>query len=139
MIVHFKRYHAAEFPALGRVHRTTFARQAANLSAVKRRLHAHLAGRRVGRERVFLVDGVPVDACAFGRAKFAERFRGQAADGHDHTRRNTMSGFRRHVRAKPAGALVDFDLAPANVSDHAMVADIAPPTRVGGRAGPAPA
>ena len=28
---HFRRYHAAEFPALARVHRTTFTRQAANL------------------------------------------------------------------------------------------------------------
>ena len=27
----FRRYHLAEFPALGRIHRTTFVRQAANL------------------------------------------------------------------------------------------------------------
>lgn len=38
-----------------------------------------------------------------------------------------MYGFRLHVRATPAGALVDFDRAPANVSDQAMVGDIAPP------------
>src|SRR5262245_34766984 len=33
---HFRRYHAELFPALARVHRTTFTRQAANLWAVKR-------------------------------------------------------------------------------------------------------
>jgi hypothetical protein len=32
---HFRRYHAAEFPTLARVHRTTFVRQAANLWRVK--------------------------------------------------------------------------------------------------------
>jgi hypothetical protein len=39
---HFRRYHAAEFPALARVHRTTFARQAANLWRVKQLLHQRL-------------------------------------------------------------------------------------------------
>src|SRR5689334_4576857 len=41
----FRRYHAAEFPALARVHRTTFARQAADLRWVKRRLQARIARR----------------------------------------------------------------------------------------------
>src|SRR4029453_16551327 len=45
---HFRRYHAAEFPALARVHRTTFARQAANLWRVKQLLHQRLAPRLVG-------------------------------------------------------------------------------------------
>ena len=33
---HFRRHYCDWFPALGRVHRTTFTRQAANLWAVKR-------------------------------------------------------------------------------------------------------
>src|SRR4051794_32423190 len=41
---HFRSYHAAEFPALASVHRTTFARQAANLWRVKQLLHERLAG-----------------------------------------------------------------------------------------------
>jgi hypothetical protein len=32
---HFRRHYRDWFPALGRVHRTTFVRQAANLWAVK--------------------------------------------------------------------------------------------------------
>src|SRR5262245_66604087 len=42
---HFRDYHQAEFPALARVHRTTLARQAANLWRVKPLLQARLAGR----------------------------------------------------------------------------------------------
>jgi hypothetical protein len=39
---HLRRHWAAWFPALRQVHRTTFIRQAANLWAVKYRLHQHL-------------------------------------------------------------------------------------------------
>ena len=67
---HFRRYHAGELPALARVHRTTFARPAANRYAVKKQLHAHLAARLADREPVWLVDSLPVEVCKFGRAKY---------------------------------------------------------------------
>src|SRR5262245_66009907 len=38
-----------------------------------------------------------------------------------------MYGFRLHARATREGAIVAFDLAPANVSDLAMVDQLAPP------------
>ena len=38
-----------------------------------------------------------------------------------------MYGFRLHVRTTPAGAVIAFDLAPANVSDQAMVEQLDPP------------
>src|SRR5262245_23074522 len=43
LLAHFRRHHAAEFPGLRAVHRTTLARQAANLPALKGRLRAHRA------------------------------------------------------------------------------------------------
>src|SRR5262249_14151239 len=124
---HFRRYHAAEFPALARVHRTTFARQAANLYALKHALHKHLAARLAAGEPVWLVDSLPVEACRFARAKYCRRLKGDAAFGYEHTRRNTTYGFRLHARTTPAGAIVAFDLAPANVSDLAMVDQLRPP------------
>lgn len=127
VFTHFRRYHAAEFPGLRRVCRTTSARQAANLFAVKRAMHEHLAGRLSAGEPVWLVDSPPVEACRFARAKSCRRLRGDAAFGYDHTARNTMYGFRLHARCTPAGAVVAFDLAPANVSDVAMVDQLAPP------------
>src|SRR5262249_30564707 len=45
-------------------------------------------------------------------------------------------GFRRHARATPEGARLAFDLAPADVSDQALVEDLDPPpgrTGVGDR------
>src|SRR5690349_7659204 len=38
-----------------------------------------------------------------------------------------MSGFRLHARVTTAGAIVAFDLAPANVSDLAMIDQLEPP------------
>lgn len=51
LLAHFRRYHAAEFPALARVHRTTFARQAANLCWLKCRARRALAERLEGATR----------------------------------------------------------------------------------------
>jgi hypothetical protein len=136
LFAHFRRHYAAEFPGLLRVHRTTFARQAANLHALKGRLHAHLAERLAAGRPLWLIDSLPVEACRFGRAKFCRRLRGTAAFGHDHTRRTTFYGLRLHARATPDGAVVAFDLAPADVSDQAMVDDLGPPpgsTGVGDR------
>jgi hypothetical protein len=127
LFAHFRRHHAAEFPGLASVCRTTFARQAANLYAVKRALHTHLADRLAAGESVWLVDSLPVEACRFARAKSCRRLKGDAAFGYEHTRRNTMYGFRLHARTTQAGAIVAFDLAPANVSDVAMVGQLEPP------------
>lgn len=86
-----------------------------------------MAERLAAREPVWLFDSLPVHACAFGRAGFARRFRGDAGYGRDHTRRGLMYGFRLHARATPFGAIVAFELASANVSDLAMVGQLGPP------------
>src|SRR5436305_5197442 len=65
---HFRCYHRREFPALARVHRTTFARQAAALWHVKQQIQRRLAGRLAGADPVWLVDSLPVPACQFARA-----------------------------------------------------------------------
>jgi hypothetical protein len=90
-------------------------------------MHARLAERLAARGPVWPVDSLPIHVCGFGRAGFARRFRGEAGYGRDHTRRILVSGLRLHARATRAGALAAFDLAPANVSDLAMVDQLAPP------------
>ena len=95
---HFRRYHADLFPALARVHRTTFTRQAAALWAVKAALWQHLVARTHRDRRLSIVDSFPVPVCRFARATFCRRFRGVAAYGRDHVARQTFYGFRAHVR-----------------------------------------
>ncbi len=92
---HFRRYHAAEFPALARVHRTTFVRQAANLWRVKQLIQRRLAHWLAGDDPRWLVDSLPIDACQFARATFCRRFAGVADYGYDHLRK-------RHLLRLPA-------------------------------------
>src|SRR5438128_5101004 len=57
---HFRQYHGKEFPALACVHRTTFARQAANLMRYKQLIQERLAERLAGPDPVWLTDSMPV-------------------------------------------------------------------------------
>ncbi len=127
---HSRRYHRAEFPRLAGVHRTTFARQAANLWAVKQRVLGALAHALAGRCVVWLVDSFPLYACPFARAPRCRRFRGSAAYGKDELVRRTFYGFRVHLRCTPAGLISQIELAPANASDLA-VAEADLPDRIG--------
>ena len=86
----FRLYHRREFPALARLNRTTFARQAANLWAVKRLIQQRLAAHLTEGDPVWLVDSLPVDACQFARATFCQRFDGQADYGYCHLRKRTF-------------------------------------------------
>jgi Transposase DDE domain len=117
----FRRHYAAFFPALRRVHRTTFARQAANLWAIKERLWQRFL-RQIPHEPGFaLLDSFPIPACQFARAYRCRRFRGEAAYGKDTLIRQTFYGFRLHARLCWPGVISRFVLAPANVSELAAV------------------
>jgi hypothetical protein len=126
---HFRSYHAAEFPALRQVHRTTFVRQAANLWRVKQLIQARLAHALAGDgdDPLWLVDSLPIDACQFARATFCRRFRGQADYGYDHLRKHTYYGFRLHLRTTRLGVILAYELAPARLADAALVPALNPP------------
>jgi hypothetical protein len=125
LYAYFRRHYGAWFPALRRVHRTTFARQAANLWAVKERVWQRLV-RRVPHEPDFaLVDSFPLPVCQFARAHRCRRFRGEAAYGKDTLVRQTFYGFRVHVRLCWPGVIGRAVLAPANVSELAAVPALA--------------
>lgn len=120
----FRRHHAALFPALARVHRTTFARQAANLWAVKERLWGLLRDRLPHDPALSLVDSVPVPACRFGRSRRCRRFRGEAAYGYDQGSKTVFYGFRCHLRACWPGVLAAVQIAPADAPDLELVPEL---------------
>lgn len=121
---YFCRHHPGWFPALSRVHRTTFARQAANLWVVTERLWGVLLDRVPHDPALACVDSVPVPVCRFGRAWGCRRFRGQAAFGRDTGSRSTIYGFRDHLRVNWPGVLTALSIAPANVHDLALVPEL---------------
>ena len=127
----FRRYYAEWFPALGAVHRTTFARQAANLWKVKERLWQEFLARAPHHDPTFaLIDSMPLPACLFARAYRCKRFRGEAAFGKDTLLRQTFYGFRMHVRVCWPGVITGFSVAPANAHDElSVVPELVEPTR----------
>jgi hypothetical protein len=121
---YFRRHHPSFFPALARIHRTTFVRQAANLWVVKERLWGVLLDRLPHDPALSCVDSVPVPVCRFGRAWGCSRFRGQAAFGRDTGSRATIYGFRDHLRICWPGVVREVSIAPANVHDLALVPEL---------------
>ena len=120
----FRRVHPDWFPALGRVHRTTFARQGANLWALKERLWQLLLDWLPHDPALSFVDSVPVPVCRFGRAWGCVRFKGEAAFGRDTGSKATIFGFRAHLRACWPGVIRAVQLAPANVHDRDLVPEL---------------
>ena len=118
---------AATGPALARVHRTTFARQAANVWHLKQRLQQRLAERLAAGDPVWLVDSLPIDACQFARATFCRRFAGQAGYGYCHLRKRTFYGFRLHLRVSRDGVTLGYPLAPARAGEKAVLPELGLP------------
>jgi hypothetical protein len=120
----FRRHYAQWFPALGEVHRTTFARQAANLWKVKERLWQELLSLAPHDPTFALADSLPLPACLFARAYRCRRFRGEAAFGKDTLLKQTFYGFRMHVRVCWPGLITRFSVAPANAHELSVLPEI---------------
>ena len=130
---HFRRHYLAEFPALGLISRSSLVRQMANLWQVMGHLqdrlltHFELADPITGTV-LWLIDSFPLRICRLKRAPHCKRFRGSAAFGRDPTAsRDGYYGFRVHLRCCAQGPCAQIALAPANVADAPMAAELIPP------------
>ena len=121
---HFRRYHAALFPRLTQVHRTTFVRQATNLApaaaALWRHYGAALAAAGTLDPAVMIVDSMPVPVCHPARNARCRRFRDSATYGRDSLAKQFFFGFRLHVRLTWPGVITAAALVPANAHDVAV-------------------
>lgn len=129
LFAYFRRHYGHFFPALREVHRTTFARQAANLWKVKEALWQRLLARTGCDPSWAMADSFPLAVCRFGRAPRCRRFRGAAGYGRDHSARATIYGFRLHARVCWPGVVTRPSLAPAGVADAALLEELTEQTR----------
>src|SRR5205085_1722368 len=112
-------------PALSRINRTTFVRQAAHLWAVKERLWMWLRDEKVACDpETALVDSFALPICHFARAKRSRLFRGEAAYGWDHTHKQAFYGFRVHARVCLPGVMTAVCLTPGNTAEGEVVLDL---------------
>ena len=124
LFAYFRRHYAHFFPALRRVHRTTFARQAANLWRVKEALWQRLLPRTGCDPAWAMVDSFPVAVCRFARAPRSRAFRGEAGFGRDHTIKQTFYGFRLHARVCWPGVVTRLSVCAAGVADVAVLEEL---------------
>jgi hypothetical protein len=125
LFTYFRRHYAHFFPNLRCVHRTTFARQAANLWKAKELLWQKLLAKSPHDPTFALVDSMPLPACLFARAYRCSRFRGEAAFGKDTLLRHTFYGFRGHMRVCWPGVISRISVAPANAHELSVLPEIA--------------
>src|SRR5215208_7378356 len=121
---HFRCHWGDWFPALGRIDRTTFVRQAANLWAVKAQLRQQLLGQVSYDPAVSILDSFPMPVCRFGRADRCRRLAELAAFGRDEGAKQTDYGLRAHLRVCWPGVIADGHLAPANLHDLTVADDL---------------
>jgi hypothetical protein len=121
---YFRRHFAHFFPALSRVHRTTFTRQSANLWKVKELLWQRLLPETGCDPEWAMVDSLPVAVCRFARAPRCRTFRGEAAYGRDHAAKATFYGFRLHARVCWPGVITRLSVCPAAASDVALLEEL---------------
>jgi hypothetical protein len=122
---YFRRHYVHFFPEMGRVARTTWLRQAANLWAVKERLWCLIRDSLLLYDpTVAIVDSMPIPVCQFARAYRCHRFDDTASFGKDHTCRQTFYGFRLHLRLCWPGVITQMYLAPANVHEGEVVRNL---------------
>jgi hypothetical protein len=125
---YFRRHYSQFFPGLRAVHRTTFARQAANLWRVKEALWQHMLPLTGCDPAWALVDSFPVAVCRFARAPRSRTFRGEAGFGKDHNVKQTSYGFRLHARVAWPGVVTRLSVCAADASDVAVLEELADET-----------
>jgi hypothetical protein len=118
---YFREHYGEWFPALRKIHRTTFARQSANLWKAKESIWQELLSWTPHDPAFALCDSMPLPACLFARAYRCRRFRGEAAFGKDTLLKQTFYGFRVHARVCWPGVITRFSVAPANAHELSVL------------------
>jgi hypothetical protein len=121
-----RRDHAALFPLLPE--RSRYNRRKRGLggaiNAVRREVCARLLAL-LAREHPdgadalepLLIDSLPVPVVGLGHSRGSHRWWPYAAYGRVPSKRETIYGFRLHMLLAAPGAILDFELAPANRND----------------------
>lgn len=121
---YFRSHFAHFFPALKKIHRTTFVRQSANLWQAKEKVWQCVTSFIRFNSSFSILDSLPVPVCQFARAYRCQLFQGEAAFGKDLLIRQTFYGFRIHIRMAWPGVITRLALVPANVQELNVVYEL---------------
>ena len=118
--LYFKRHYPHYFPKIREIHRTTFARQAANLWKVKEHLWQHLLERELliegDEEPLLVIDSFPIAVCKKSRSYRCRVMRELADRGRD-TNLGKFLGMRAHVIVAWPGMILKANVCGADTHD----------------------
>jgi hypothetical protein len=127
---YFRDHWQVWFPRLGS--RSQFAKQAANLWAVKQCLQQRLIEQLgCAKDPVHLVDGFPLPVSHFKRAQRCQRFKAEASYGYCAAKEQTYFGFKGHVILDLHGAIAGFALSAAHDNERDAVWELTDAIRGG--------
>lgn len=119
---YFRGHWHAWFPNLGS--RANFAKQCANLWAVKQRILEHLSMDLGGYgDPIHLADGFPMPVCRITRASKSKCFKHEASYGYCAAKDEHYYGFEGHLTINLEGVVSGYTFAPANVDERDVLPD----------------
>jgi IS5 family transposase len=111
------------FPAIGS--RANYAKQAANLWAIKQRIQKQLATELGAfHDSLHLADGFPMPVCHFRRANFSQIFAGEAAYGYCASKGETYYGFKGNLLINSEGVITAITVTQANIDERESLWDL---------------
>lgn len=111
------------FPAIGS--RSNFAKQAANLWAMKQCIQKMLATEfGAFSDSLHLADGFPIPVCHFRRANFSQIFSGQATYGYCASKGETYYGFKGNLLINSDGIITEITVTQANIDERESLWDL---------------
>src|SRR5262245_33290081 len=117
MLRYVQRDHAALFPRITQIHRTTFTRQASTLWAATEVLWHRAAADLPCDPGLAIIDSLPVPVCRLAHARRCHRLGAESGFGWDACGRCFFYGLRVHLRVQGPGVVTAVSAAPANRSD----------------------
>jgi hypothetical protein len=121
---YFKTHWSEWFPNLGC--RTTFTRQASNLSSTKQKLWEYMQ-KQCPSNDLYLFDGFPIPTCNIKRVRRKNPFWGEGNFGYCAAKDKKYFGFKGHLLTNQNGVIVDFEMTPANGDEQDALEALAPP------------
>ena len=127
LLASLQRNHPTLFPRLPE--RSRYNRRRRSLEGatgvlrrlLRRRVWAALPA---DRRDLCVIDSLPVPVVGFAHACGRHRGRGHAAYGYNATKKQAIYGFTLHLLATHSGLIPDFALAPANIVDGDLSAQL---------------
>lgn len=111
------------FPAIGS--RANFAKQAANLWAIKQSIQKQLATELGAlHDSIHLADGFPMPVCHFRRANFSQIFSGEAAYGYCASKGETYYGFKGNLLINSERIITAITVTKANIDERESLWDL---------------